>query len=229
MVRYAIYFAPPSTSRLWRFGCAALLYDALSGRDATGLDHPECQNERWQSLTTAPRHYGFHATIKAPFALMPGRTEDDLLDALSRFAQTREPFELSALSVEHLNSFIALTPTSHSSEIAALEAATVIAFDEFRAPLAPAYRQRRLKDPLSDRQITQLNRYGYPYVLADFRFHMTLTRELTPGECDFYLPLLREIYARYDEPVPVDALTLFRQKSSEDRFTVLHRFPFGTG
>jgi hypothetical protein len=43
--------------------------------------------------------------------------------------------------------------------------------DCFRAPLSEGEEQRRLAAGLSARQRELLNRWGYPYVFDQFRFH----------------------------------------------------------
>ena len=71
--RYAIYFAPPPGSPLKQFA------DAWLGRDpdqdervAQPVVHA-IPSERLHEITAFPRHYGFHATMKAPFIPAPGR------------------------------------------------------------------------------------------------------------------------------------------------------------
>jgi hypothetical protein len=54
----------------------------------------------------------------------------------------------------------------------------VEAFEPFREPLGESERARRLKAPLTPRQIELVDQYGYPYVLEQFLFHMTLTDRL---------------------------------------------------
>ena len=79
--RYAIYYAPAPGSGLDRFGAALLGYDAFTGKD---LPFPEDILQAapdWRGLTGDPRKYGFHATLKAPMSLAPGRTEAELVSA----------------------------------------------------------------------------------------------------------------------------------------------------
>ena len=42
----------------------------------------------WEELTREPRRYGFHATLKAPFRLLPPFTEADLVAELDRFSRS---------------------------------------------------------------------------------------------------------------------------------------------
>src|SRR5512145_2649151 len=118
--RYAIYFAPSERSSLWRLGCAWLGRDAQ--RDCA-LEQPRLDGlapARVAQLTAAPRLYGFHATLKPPFALAPGCVAGELDAALARFAQRRAPFPLPPLEVGMLAGFIALLPIGASAALAAL-------------------------------------------------------------------------------------------------------------
>ena len=80
--RYAIYFAPRPESPLKRFA------DAWLGRDPDRderVSQPVIEGfapERLHEITAFPRHYGFHATLKAPFRPVPDLAADALLGDL---------------------------------------------------------------------------------------------------------------------------------------------------
>ena len=225
-MRIAIYFAPAPGSALEAFGCGWL------GRalDGTPLAQPAVSGiDPWRlfEITRSPRHYGFHGTLKAPFALAAGKSPDALDEAVEAFVRGRVPFEIT-LEVGSLGGFIALVPATSSAPLDALAAGCVEAFDRFRAPLDEAEIARRRASGLRPRQDRHLLRYGYPYVLDDFRFHMTLTERLQPPERDRVLAILAEraapICAR---PVTIDAIAIFEQPSREAPFTLRRRFPLG--
>src|SRR5438105_2316155 len=82
----AIYHVAAPGTDLDRFGAQLLGYDAYSGED---LPFPEGIMQiapDWRDLTKDPRKYGFHATLKAPMSLSPGKTEPELLAACEAFA-----------------------------------------------------------------------------------------------------------------------------------------------
>lgn len=162
--RFAIYYAPELGSMLDLCAQSWLGQEDLLPR------------------TVSARRYGFHATLKAPMALAPGRDQAGLEAALADFAETVGPVELGRLAVTPIEGFLALTATPQPQALTAFAARVVEAFEPFRAPLEPADRARRLKAPLSARQIGLLDRYGYPYVLEQFQFHMTLTDRLPAAE-----------------------------------------------
>ena len=172
---------PGAGSGLDRFGAALLGYDAFTGED---LPFPEGVLQAapdWRGLTGDPRKYGFHATLKAPLSLAPGRTEAELVSACEAFAATPRAIPVITPVVGSISGFIAVIPAEPPAELIRLAADCVSEFDAFRAPLTEADRARRNPSRLTPRQREHLDRWGYPYVMDDFRFHMTLTGRVGPS------------------------------------------------
>jgi 2'-5' RNA ligase len=226
VVRYAIYYAPDAASALWRFGSRVLGYDARIGRNVPLLAPAGMSLANWERATTDPRRYGFHATLKAPFRLALGMSEAALLDAAKRIAAGLRPVDLGACDVRVVAAgdtagFVAITPSSPPEALAQLERAVVEAFEPLRAPLDPAERERRRPQQLTERQRRYLDRYGYPYVLEEFAFHMTLS-----GLLDAPRPVAESLREQAGasgvaEHVIVDRLEVFRQDTEEARFRVI--------
>lgn len=235
--RYAIYFAPPPDSALWQFGSAVLGYDSASGEDVTQIVPEGFDLPTWRLLTADPRTYGLHATIKAPFRLVEGQTEDALIETLAAFAARRASFDLSGPSVTAIevregdDAFIALVEPQPTPALLELERDTVEAFEAFRAPLTDKEFARRRPETLSQRQRESLDRYGYPFVLDDFHFHMTLTGRVPANQVEAARTGLAALYAAHvgHAPLRFDALTLFRQEPGAARFKILTRAPFAAG
>jgi putative phosphonate metabolism protein len=226
--RSAIYFAPPPGSALETFGCH-WLGRALDGSPLAQPAVPGIEPARLIEITRSPRHYGFHGTLKAPFGLAEGATPDALDDAVHAFARRRRPFEIT-LAVGSLGGFIALLPATRSAALGVLAADCVEAFESFRAPLDEAEIARRRAGGLTPRQDRHLFRYGYPYVLDDFRFHMTLTERLQPPERDRMLAILGARAAPLcAAPLTIDAVAVFEQPARAAPFTLRRRFAFGRG
>lgn len=224
-MRYALYFAPDAKSDLWRFGCRVLGRDAETGEALEQLTPPGIDAATWAGWTASPRRYGFHATLKAPFALAEGCTEADLHAAVEAFARTQRPFRLPRLNVAALGSFVALIPAEVSADVDALAADCVRAFEPYRAPLGTDAMAKRLATSLSPRQHEKLMRWGYPYVFEDFQFHMTLTGSLPKGVVDMVAGLLQELYARDvgDGDVAVRGVALFREETPGEAFRLARR------
>ena len=173
--RYAFYYAPRSEEGL------AVAASQWLGRNAeTGLSRPikpasAFTAERLAEITADPRLYGFHGTLKAPIVLADGVTERDLLEAAGNFAVGRRSVIVPSMTLTCMSGFMALVPSQPSAELQDLADSCVIEFDEFRQPADEAELARRRAAGLSPRQEELLTRWGYPYVLEEWRFHLTLT------------------------------------------------------
>jgi 2'-5' RNA ligase len=173
------------------------------------------------------RHYGFHGTLKPPFRLHKQATEKQLAGSLTRFAAQLRPFNAPPLVLKELSGFLALQCAAASPEIDTLAAACVTALDRFRAPASEAELAKRRAAGLTERQEEMLVRWGYPYVMDSFRFHMTLTCRL-PDEAErtAFRKALEPMVARFAaEPLRVEAVALFRQESQGEPFLLARYFP----
>ena len=220
--RHAIYFAPPAGSPLAAFGAAWLGWDAATGAVPAHQHWPDLPHDR-AALTEAPRRYGFHATLKPPFRLAPDTTPEALDAATAALARTHPSFTLT-LRVAALGPFLALLADA-PPELSALADACVTTLDRFRAPPAPEELARRQATGLDSVEAANLARWGYPYVLDRFLFHMTLTGPLPASErpalqsalADTLAPLLAA-------PVPVTEICRFSE-AADGRFRLVRRFP----
>lgn len=227
--RYAIYYAPAPESPLWEFGSAVLGYDAATGMPRPPLVPEGVSVEEWTTVTTQPRRYGFHGTLKAPFRLAEGASEDDLVKAGLSFARKRKAFDLPQLAIGSVAGFVALLPTEPSEALNTLANDCVEAFDRFRAGPTPEESARRQEAQLTERQRGHLERWGYPYVFEDFRFHMTLTGALPDGDVERFRAGLTALFAEHvgDAGTRVDAATLYVEEKPGDGFRIVDRFVFG--
>jgi len=190
--RHAIYFAPARDSRLWR-------------RAQEWLGQPDLA-----PLTVSARRYGFHATLKAPMTLAGDLAQ--LQAALAAFAAGHAAVTLDGLAPRLLDGFLALTVEPQPAALTDLAADIVTAFEAFREPLGEAERARRLEAPLTPRQVELVDRYGYPYVLEQFLFHMTLTDRLPEDRREAMRQRAVDWFAAaLAEPVPLDRLVVFAE------------------
>lgn len=190
--RYAIYFAPARDSALWE-------------RAQDWLTQPDLA-----ALTVAARRYGFHATLKAPMPLALDYAELDA--ALMAFADERAAVVLSGLAPRLIDGFLALTAEPQPGPLTALAANVVEAFEPFREPLGESERARRLAAPLTPRQVQLVDQYGYPYVLDEFLFHMTLTDRLPPNLREATVARAQSFFADVlVQPIWLDRLVVFAE------------------
>ena len=199
--RYALYLAPAPGSAWARFGA-----DWFARED--------------DSLAQ-PRRYGFHATLKPPFRLAPGASVAALAADLEHFCAARSAFALPKLRAKRVADFLALVPETPEVRLDRLAADCVVHFERYRAPLDPLELIRRRRTPLTARQDALLERWGYPYVLDEFRCHFSLTGPLRG-------PLARaapEVPPLPDKVMPVDAVSLFEEAAPGADFRLVHRAP----
>jgi putative phosphonate metabolism protein len=220
--RYAIYYTPEPGSDFDRFGAELLGYDATTGEDLSFPGGILQLAPDWRELTRDPRKYGFHATLKAPLSLAPGKTEAELLAACEAFAEIPRPIPVITPVVGSISGFIAVVPAEPSAELERLAADCVEQFDAFRAPLTGEDRARRNPSMLTPRQRDYLGRWGYPYVMEDFRFHMTLTGRLPPERHGAVLTMLKDRFSALDlKTLAIDRIALFRQDDADSRFRIV--------
>ncbi len=225
-VRYAIYFAPAEGTALWQAGCHWLGRDPRSG---TELPQPEVDGwpaERIVQITASPRMYGFHATLKPPFQLAEGYTFAQLVSAIQELAGRVQAFTVPQLSVKSLDGFLALQAARDNANLSALADACVRELDGLREHLSATELAQRRAARLSPRQDELLAQFGYPYVLDQFRFHMTLTERLPRAEANLLGSWLRDYFtAALAVPLRCDDVCLFVQDSPGEAFLLLQRFP----
>ena len=218
MMRAAIYWAPEVHDPLHTLGSRWLGRDAETAARLTQPDVPGIAE-----ITSDARGYGLHATLKPPFRL--AQPYAALRDAVAALAGATRPFALPPLSVQDLKGFLALRETGPCPALHALADACVTELDGFRAPPEPAELERRRRAPLSPAHEAMLAQWGYPYVLAEWQFHVTLTRRLLSAERDAILPPLLAHFA--DIPGNkrlVTEICLFTQAGPGAAFLIAERF-----
>ena len=221
--RHAIYWAPAADHPLWRTGCDWLGRDAEAGRLGANASHRE-----------QPRRYGFHATLKPPFALRLDVDETALLESLDGLASDWAPFEMPALAVATLVDFVALRPRDARAVDAAhplrrLADDCVRRFDPLRKAPSAAEIARRLGAGLSAEQRANVDRWGYPHVFDAWRFHMSLTDSL-PDDAALRETLLADARAHFSAalavPLACDGIALFVEDEPGADLRLARRFPF---
>jgi len=229
--RYALYYAPRPEEGLAIAASQWLGWNPEPGRNrdlprSSGIDP-----ERLAEVTAEPRRYGFHGTLKPPMTLADGASESDLLAAVGYFAASQRSISAPPIKLTELSCFLALVPSARSVELQDLADRCVVEFDEFRRPASDAELARRRATGLSVRQDELLRRWGYPYVLEEWRFHLTLTGRITDdAERAAIKSVLTQRFSGFiDRPLPVRDLCVFRQPAPDRPFSVLARFRLGGG
>jgi len=227
--RYAVYFAPEPNSDLDTFGTAWLGRDMDGSRSRGQSLVPNVSEDRCKELTENPRRYGFHGTLKPPFELNPATTVNALLRTAHVFARGLAPVEIPSLELAVIGKFIALTPTSQSAALEKLSAACVRAFEAFREPLTPEQISSYRSNKLTVHQEQMLEHWGYPYVMEEYQFHMSLTGRIDdPNERETIFSALEKLAKPVlGKSILARHITVFGQSGRDEPMTAIERIPFG--
>ncbi|KXV05074.1 phosphonate metabolism protein [Caballeronia megalochromosomata] len=216
--RVALYYAPPASSAWWRDGCAWLGRDPENGREIATPAH---------DVTRAPRRYGWHATLVAPFHMAPGVEFADVLACARAWASAVPRFEMAVKAAE-LERFVALRPAEECDDatLRTLAADALQALHALRAMPSRESIERRIAAGMSARQIELLRTWGYPYVFEEYRFHMTLSDSL--DDANTRAAIVSEWMRRIDTlgPLPMHGAALFIEPEPGAPFTLWQRLPF---
>jgi hypothetical protein len=170
-MRAALYWVPALDDPLFAAGTAWL------GRDAeTGATVKQPDIEGIAALTEDARRYGLHATLRPPMRLATGWEE--FYAACHRIAESCAPFALPPLALCDVGGFLALREARPCPALQALADRCVLGTERHRLRPDEDELARRRAAGLTEAQEAMLAAYGYPYVMEEWFFHVTLTRRL---------------------------------------------------
>lgn len=219
--RFGVYYIP-QPGALAEFGAAWLGWDIANGK---AVAHPSLFNLPLPiaEITATPHKYGFHATIKPPFRLADGQSLTGLQEELETLCQHLSPVPTEGLNLTQLGRFLALTVQNPPPTLLALAGTAVKDLDPFRAPATAGELARRRQSNLSARQDALLVDWGYPYVLDEFRFHITLTGKLSTDTASAVQSALQPALSALKKPFCLEALSLVGEDDN-GRFHEISRF-----
>jgi hypothetical protein len=214
--RVALYYAPEADDPLWARGCEWL------GRDpATGADLPQPDIDGIAAQVTDPRRYGFHATLKPPMLLTA--PFDRFLDDVKVFCSEQKPFAMPRLDVMLLGRFIALCLSEATAELQGFADSCVMSLDAYRQP-EDATAQAKRAVGRTDSQRQNIAKWGYPFVMEDWRFHMTLSN---PSADEQLMDAAKRHFAEaLAKPRRVASVAVFAEPAKGEPFQLLERIPF---
>lgn len=215
--RFAIYDAPIDDA-VANFGATWLGWDVRTGRVTRQADVPGLDD-----ITMTTRKYGFHGTLKPPFRLADGHTLDELQARAADLAGRCAPAQSGSLQLTTLGGFLALTPTGDLTALGRVASACVRDLDTFRAPTPEAELERRRSAGLSVRQEALMRRWGYPYVLEEFRFHLTLSGRLPQTDRAAWVNTARTHLPPLAERYEINSIALCGERP-DGRFELIQRY-----
>ncbi len=209
--RYAIYFTPTQGTPWWNFGAHWLGRNEGTNQALAQPALVEIPAQQLLQLTTYPRRYGFHATLKAPFTLRDGIPEAELLARMRALAQQLQPVALGPMVATRLDNFTAVLPHTPPAALGTLAARCVTSLDDLRAPLSQQDLARRLAQHLDAREQELLMQYGYPHVMERYQLHFTLTGPIAEPLAQVVVRAVEGAVARLNQehPLVLDRLCLF--------------------
>jgi hypothetical protein len=217
--RYAVYYVPDLYTEFYRLGSSLLGYSLREGKD---VPYPVLMSERISGeFTRRASTYGFHSTVIAPFRTERGY---ETVEAAVRHALSgHRPFAFSKLELTLLSGFPALSTRTLMEPFLALEKSLLMSLHPLFLPPDPESLAKR--GTLKPSQIDLFWKWGYPFVLNEHRFHLTLGDR---GSTDAYIESLKGYFPpEMLEGVVIDKVVLCSQGEPEGRFTVIKDFPLG--
>ena len=219
--RYAVFFTF-GDGPLGAFCNAWLGWDVARG---VTVEHPKMAGINVSEITDIPRKYGVHGTIKPPFVLADGKTQADLTSAFQVLCRGATSVEVGGLELTTLGRFLALCPVGKTRSLNALAAQVVQDLDGLRAPPSENDLAHRRDAKLTPAQDENLRRWGYPYVMDAYKFHITLTGRLDKQTLikvkAILTPLMTPLLSK---PFIIGSLTLVGQRE-DGMFEQIQRYP----
>ena len=219
--RFAIYYAPDENSELDVFGRCWLGWDPFLGKEISKKYRKNFLN--FDNFVVGPKKYGFHGNLKAPFRLKKEYTYSDLEKKVYEIAKELQRFDVGKLNLKKIGNFIALVPEKND-KIKYLSNKLVTGLDFLRDELLEEEILKRNPQTLTLNQKKMLTNWGYPYVLDEFNFHLTLTDKIDNKKIDNILKSIKRNLRYIDfEKVNFNNICIFGEKKDE-KFYFIKRF-----
>ena len=192
--RYAIYYAPPKESNLEEFGRYWFGWDPLNAKLINNKRRINYLNgfgiknlKNIDKNVLIAKKYGFHGTLIPPFRLNKNYSTNLLFKKTEDIAKKFKKFKFYKFKLKKINNFYAFVQNKKNNNINKLSNRLVRELFKFRSPLTKKEIDRRNPSKLSKLQLNILYKWGYPYLMSEFNFHMTLASEVTGNK--LYLEL----------------------------------------
>jgi hypothetical protein len=158
--------------------------------------------------------------------LAAGCDAEALGHRVAQLAARLPAIDAPPLAIARPGGFFALVLSRPCTTVDRLAAPCVAELDTFRAPPGAEELARRRRAGLTPRQERLLEHWGYPFVMDEFRFHMTLTGRLPNEEAAGLRPILERLAAPYcRSALRIDAIGLYRQPRRDAAFRLVRRYP----
>ena len=221
--RYAIFWLPPADSALAQFGRD--WFGVCPERGEVGKPSSFGLPDALAAEAIArPYRYTLHGTIMAPFRLADGVAAAMIAEELRSFCARRATRRTGPLRLARLTRHLALIPEGGTAGLDWLAADCVTHFNRFRAATTEDDLARFPPDQHPPSQRQQVREFGYPYVLSDFIFHITLAGPLAPEQLDqVEAALAQQVAPMTAEPFEIGSLCLLGETDQATPFRLIAR------
>ena len=192
--RYAIYYAPPKESSLEEFGRYWFGWDPLNAKLINNKQRINYLNrfgiknlKNIDKNVLIAKKYGFHGTLIPPFKLNKNYSTNKLFKKTDEIAKKFKKFKFYKFKLKKINNFYAFVQNKKNSNINKISNRLVKELFKFRSPLTKKEIDKRNPSKLSKLQLNILHKWGYPYLMSEFKFHMTIASEVTGNKLYFEL------------------------------------------
>jgi hypothetical protein len=219
-MRHAVYYIPKDETSLAQAGFALL---GRSPRSGEPMRKPGLSLLSGIDLTQKTKKasiYGFHATIVAPFYATSD--EREVKDTLKDLLKGEKEIKMPPLRIETpRDNFVALVPERTPEDLKDLESKLVRGLNHLMRTDLP----QKDRGPLNPRMEENYRLWGYPFVLDEFDFHLTIADETD----ERILSALKSYFPKDAlAPFTIDSLCLTRQLG-DGPFEVVVEFPLERG
>jgi Protein of unknown function (DUF1045) len=227
--RYAVYFTPRANTQWALAGSRWLGRCIFSGKVFEAPVVEGVTANEFKDAIQEPRRYGWHATLKAPFRLATNQqfaSEAALVDAMKDLVSSMQSFTLPPLRVGMMRNFVALRADGDQKRINAVARTCVTNLHYLVQGLDEQALVRRRKANLSPEQDRMLVQWGYPWVLEEFQFHLSLSGPVDGLNLETRAALLNAAQQHFaiEEDCRFDQISLFCERSPNAPFELIESF-----
>jgi hypothetical protein len=176
--------------------------------------------------TAGPARYGFHGTLQPPMGLAAGVDRDGFSAEVATVARRHRPLAV-VVGWAWFGPWLVLAPDPQPAAVRDLADDLVATLHRLRRPPTDAELARRRAPGLTARQARYLERWGYPYVFDELRFHLTVAGPVPEPDRPAVEALARSWFGARDR-LDVADVAVVAEPAPGRPFVTLGRFPLAT-
>lgn len=225
-MRLAVYVVPDENHPIYLEGSKIIGYDV---REECVLESPD---KEMAPFIGDAHGYGIHGTVKGIFT--PTKL-DDVIHELETVAASSQSFSLKESKIGGFGHSVLFVKFERSPKLRKLHKKVLNSINKVRIrQIEPEYKQSYPGRSYGSRKLNELiEKYGEPYVLEKFNFHITLASSVPNATIWRKMKKALEAKPGHGEHLTgkdmlINSIYLFSEgEDGEDRYwTILKEFPF---